>query len=104
VSFSVANFDDAALKRLATNHDDRIEALHLMNTGVTDDGLKHLKRFGNLRTLSLASPGPVWKNGKRLTQIADAGMAHLDLRNLVSLNLDWLPITDAGLKSLPDLP
>ena len=36
--------------------------------------------------------------------ITDAGMANLDLKNVVNLNLDGLPITDAGLKSLPDLP
>jgi hypothetical protein len=104
VSFSGPNFNDAALAWLATNHGDRIGALHLNNTGVTDDGLKHLKRFRKLSRLDLASPTRVWVNGRRLTPITDAGMAHLDLPNLVSLNLDGLPITDAGLKSLPDLP
>lgn len=104
VSFSVATFDDAALARLATTHGDRIEALHLMDTGVTDDGIRHLKRFGNLTYLNLASNAPRWVNGKRLTPITDAGLAHLDLRKLGDLNLSGLPITDAGLTSLPDLP
>jgi hypothetical protein len=104
VGFSDANFDDAALARLAKNHGDRIGALHLMNTSVTDDGLRQLKQFGNLQSFNLMSPGPVWLNGKRLTPITDAGMAHLDLRSVVNLSLDGLPITDAGLKSLPDLP
>ena len=104
VSFSDAKFDDRALASLAASYGDRIGALHLWNTGVTDDGLKHLKQFRNLTTLSLASPTPIWINGKRVIPITDAGMANLDLRNVVNLNLDGLPITDAGLKSLPDLP
>jgi Leucine Rich repeat len=104
VTFSDAKFDDAALSRLATNYGDRIGALHLTDTSVTDDGLRHLKRFGNLRYLNLASVAPAWVKRKRLTPITDAGMAHLDLPNLVTLNLDGLPITDAGLKSLPNLP
>ena len=29
---------------------------------------------------------------------------NLDLRNVVNLSLDGLPITDAGLESLPDMP
>jgi Leucine Rich repeat len=104
VGFSGAKFDDPAFERLATEHGDRIGGLNLFDTSVTDDGLKHLKRFGNLRSLILMSSAPVWVNGKKMTPITDAGMAHLDLRNLVMLNLDGLPITDAGLKSLPDLP
>jgi hypothetical protein len=104
VSFSGANCDDAVLARLAKNHGDRVGALHLMNTSVTDDGLRQLKRFGYLKSFNLMSPGPVWLNGRRLTPITDAGMAHLDLPSLVALGLDGLPITDAGLKLLPDLP
>ena len=104
VGFSSTKFDDAALAWLAANHGDRIGALHLFNTGVTDDGLKHLKRFQNLNSLSLASPGPMWVNGKRLTPITDSGMANLDVPTVVNLNLDGLPITDAGLKSLPEIP
>jgi hypothetical protein len=104
VGFSDAKFDDRALACLAANYADRIGALHISNTGVTDDGLKHLKQFRSLTTLSLSSPTPIWINGKRVIPITDAGMASLDLRNVVNLNLDGLPITDAGLKSLPDLP
>jgi hypothetical protein len=104
VTFSDRKLDDAALAWLATNYANRIGSLHLMDTSVTDDGLRHLKRFGNLQYLNLASVAPAWANGKRLTPITDAGMAHLDLPNLVNLNLDGLPITDAGLKSMPDLP
>ena len=104
VNFSNAKFDNSALASLAANFGDRIGALHLWNTGVSDDGLKHLKQFRNLTALSLASPGPMWVNGKRITPITDAGMANLDLKNVVNLNLDGLPITDAGLKSLPELP
>jgi len=104
VRFSDRKFDDAALERLATNYGDRIGSLGLMDTSVTDDGLRHLKRFGSLTYLNLASVAPAWANGKRVTPITDAGMAHLDLPKLLILHLDGLPITDAGLKSLPDLP
>jgi hypothetical protein len=104
VGFSDVKFDDAALERLATNHGDHIAALNLMDTGVTDDGLKHLKRFGNLNSLFLASSSPRWVNGKRLTPITDAGMANLDLPTVVNLSLDGLPITDAGLELLPYMP
>ncbi len=50
VTFSGAKFDDAALARLATNHGDRIGSLQLADTSVTDDGLRHLKRFGTCAT------------------------------------------------------
>ena len=104
VSFSNAEFDDRALAVLAANYGDRIGALHLLSTGVTDDGLKHLKQFRNLTALSLFGPTRVWINGRRVIPITDAGMANLDLKYVVNLSLDGLPITDAGLKSLPDLP
>jgi hypothetical protein len=104
VSFSGAKFDDAALARLATKHGDRAEALHLIDTSVTDKGLLHLKTFRNLRSLSLASYAPAWVKAKQSSPITDAGMAHLEVRNLVNLNLHGLPITDAGLKSLPVMP
>ena len=55
VTFSDRKFDDAALARLATNYGDRIGSLHLMDTSVTDDGLRHLKRLGNLRLSSIPS-------------------------------------------------
>ncbi len=58
VSFSDTIFDDAALARLATTHGDRIGSLHLIDTRVTDDGLRHLKRFANLRHLNLGSFAP----------------------------------------------
>jgi hypothetical protein len=103
VSFSDVKFNDSALASLASNFGDRIGALHLYNTSVTDAGLKHLKQLRNLNTVSLFSPTPIWINGKRVIPIPDAGMAQLDLKNVVSLSLDG-PITDAGLQSLPDLP
>lgn len=104
VSFIGSNFDNMGLAALAAKHGDRIGALHLSNTGVTDDGLKQLKEFSNLDSVSLVSPAPILVNGTRVVPISDDGMANLELKNLVNLNLDGLPITDAGLKSLPDLP
>jgi hypothetical protein len=104
VNFSSVKFDDAALAVLASQYGDRIGALHLGGTGVTDDGLKELKRLPNLTSFGIWSGPPRWANGKRLTPITDAGMANLDLKYVVNLSLDGLPITDAGLKSLPDLP
>ena len=104
VGLSGGQIYNRALAYLATNHGDRIAALHLSKTSVTDDGLKHLKQFRNLNTFSLSSPATVWINGKQGLAITDAGMASLDLKSLVNLSLDGVPITDDGLKSLPDLP
>ena len=45
MTFSNRKFDDAGFARLAMKYGDRIEALHLVDTSVTDDGLRHVKKF-----------------------------------------------------------
>jgi hypothetical protein len=103
VNFSGLDFDDARLDWLASKHAGRIEALFLMGTAVTDNGLRHLKRFKNLRTLSLFNV-PAWQRAKQSTPMTGTGLAQLDLPGLVSLSIDGLPITDASLSAIPDLP
>lgn len=108
VTFHNQEFDDAALARLAEAYGDRIGGLYLENTGVTDAGLKNLSKFTMLRHLTLRNyplrripPGTPVPPPK----ITDAGMIHLrGLEHLWSLNLDNLPITDAGLEGIKDLP
>ena len=102
-------FDDAALAHLADRHGDRITALLLQGTAVTDAGLAALARFPRLRQLAISQP-PVWtKAGAAPTpspgRITDAGMVHLGgLDSLTTLSLNYLPITDAGLAAIRDLP
>jgi hypothetical protein len=57
-----------------------------------------------LTTVSLVSPTPIWINGKRVIPITDVGVAQLDLKHVVNLSLDGPSITDACLKSLPNMP
>jgi hypothetical protein len=74
-----------------------------MGTAVTDQGLRHLKRFKNLRSLTLFDV-PAWQRAKRAPSSTGAGLAHLDLPGLVALHIDGFPITDATLDAMPDLP
>jgi hypothetical protein len=103
VNFSGANFDDAKLDWLASHHADRVDALYLMATAVTDDGLRHLKRFKNLRSLTLFDV-PAWQRAKQSSSATGSGLAHLDLPGLVALQIDGYPITDATLSAMPALP
>ncbi len=57
VNFSGTNLDDTKLDWLASHHAARIDALSLMGTAVTDDGLRHLKRF-RICAASLCSTFP----------------------------------------------
>src|SRR5262245_60853953 len=76
VTFNGPGFDDAALARLAEMYGDRIGGLYLEITGVTDEGLRSLKKLPNLRHLEIrAQPRPFSKGGE--TRITDAGMAHI---------------------------
>jgi hypothetical protein len=87
----------------------------LSYTGTTDAGLEHLKRFSQLRSLSLIYTRRVTDAGlgyvKGLSQlqeldlsaanITDAGLEHLKgLNQLQDLLLRWTPVTDAGLEHL----
>jgi hypothetical protein len=103
VNFFSTNLDDAKLDWLASNHADRIEGLHLLGTDVADDALRHLKRFKNLRNLTLFDI-PAWQRAKQMPSATGLGLAHLDLPGLVSLSIRGFPITDATLNAIPDLP
>lgn len=107
VSVHDAQFDDAALARLAETHGGEIGGLYLQNTGVTDAGLKSLKRFPMLRNLVLHNYPSRARPGVPIAppKITDAGMAHLKgLDHLWNLTLNDLPITDSGLEAIADLP
>lgn len=78
-------FTDDWLKQVARFK--QLRELQLQSTEVTDDGLKHLQEFTELRTLVL--------NSYRLT---DAGLANIEgLSQLQSLALLETKVTDAGL-------
>jgi hypothetical protein len=70
---------------------DELIALDLSGShGVTDDGVRHLARLANLRTLDLSG-----------TAITDAGMAVLrDLSRLETISLAGTRVTDSGVVSL----
>lgn len=101
-------FDDEALARLVKDYGDHLSGLALTNTGITDAGLRHLVGLPHLRDLSLgnidprrALPGAVLP----LNRITSAGLVHLKgLTGLRNLNLGGLPLTDADLDAIKDLP
>ncbi len=69
-----------------------ITALALTETGVTDEGLKHIAGMKQLRSLYLPP------------QIGDAGLAHLvGLTELADVSLAGSKVTDAGLAHLKGL-
>jgi Leucine-rich repeat (LRR) protein len=110
ISFTGTGFDDRALERLVNRYGDRIWGLDLRHTNVTDDGLRHLVGLSQLADLSLGHDnvtmrkvGPV--GPRPISTITDAGLIHLNgLRQLRNLNLGGLPITDAGLDAIKDMP
>ncbi len=64
-----------------------IDRLWLHSSRVTDDGMKHLPAFTNLRKLDFNYPG-----------ITEAGLQHLHkLKNLRELHLGTVALTDRGL-------
>ena len=75
----------------------QLRELYLAKTGVTDEGLMHLRTLTNLRIISLAD-----------TQVTDAGLQHLAaIRSLRQIFLYPTKVTDAGVAELkaarPDL-
>jgi len=68
--------------------------LFLVETSITDAGLKHLSEFPNLGEVDLTG-----------LEITDAGLKHLGtLPDLVRLDLGSTKITDAGIEHLVHLP
>ena len=88
-----AAFGDAELEKLAATGNHLIW-LDLSRTGITDAGLKVLRKMPNLEHLDL-----------RGTAVGDAGLASLaPLHNLQTLGLYGTTVTDAGLPALQRLP
>jgi len=94
VNFSDVAITDAALACLDAFPDlQSLDLGHTQKPGhatITDTGLAHLRKLGQLRSLSLAG-----------TEVTDAGLVHLHgLTHLQSLNLDGTKVTDAGVERL----
>lgn len=91
-----------------------VRDLHLANTGITDEGLSHLKNIVGMRIFSLKSKWQSIDEQKLLHEMAhgqdgfgfepeitDAGLAHLeDKKEMRELILNSTGITDAGLEHL----
>jgi hypothetical protein len=109
-SFRKRAFDDDALGRFAALYGDRMDGLELRaSTGLTDAGLKHLKRMPRLRRLQIHYiPRRVWRGAPAPPPppaITGAGLVHLKgLTQLRSLTLTGLPLTDGSLEAINDLP
>jgi hypothetical protein len=101
-------FGDLELARLVKSHGDSIWGLYLLDTNVTDKGLRVLRDLPNVRHISLEYSDPKKTKPTGLPAptrfITDAGMAYVgSLTQIQSLHLRGLPITDAGLQSLAGL-
>jgi hypothetical protein len=100
-------FDDEALARFAESYGDRIGELELVNTAVTDAGLRHLKKMTMLRHLRIRKDARnvLLVGSEPPPTITDAGLVHLKgLTQLWTLDLDGLPVSDAGLDAIKNLP
>jgi Leucine Rich repeat len=104
-SFRDTAFDDEKLAEFVKMYGDRVWGLGLMNTSVTDAGLRHLASLPNIHDLALGSADPLPGSAPLPTQITDVGLVHLKgITSLRVLRLGDLPITDAGLDAIKDLP
>jgi Leucine-rich repeat (LRR) protein len=89
VRLSSGRVNDAALAGLPAFT--RLRKLTVSNAGISDEGLTHLKRLGQLRELNLSG----------CRSLTDRGLAHLArLTGLRSLELGYTAITNAGLAHL----
>jgi hypothetical protein len=96
--------DDEGFARFVEKYGDRISGLGIDGTRVSDRGLASLRRIPRLHTLSLTNQRRLPGSSPPASPITDAGMVHLNIPTLTSVNLSGLPITDDGLKLLADLP
>jgi hypothetical protein len=100
-----AEFDDDVLARFVKLYGDRVWGLCLVETSVTDAGLRHLAGLPHINNLTLGSAHPRPGATAAPNRITDAGLVHLKgLTSLQNLQLGGLPITDAGLDAIKDLP
>ncbi len=101
------DFGDDALASLVKKYGDRIWALDLRDTHVSDQGLRHLEGLSQIRQLTLGNYDSRFRpsHANPVSPITDAGLVHLKgLTQLMHLDLSGLPITDSGLDTLKDLP
>lgn len=105
------------VRAVSANTDLKDVDFHLSGTGLTDDGLAHVKQLQNVVWLNLkgtkitdaglaqlAESKSLKQLHLEMTGIGDAGVAHLaGLENLEYLNLYGTKVTDAGLKSVAGL-
>jgi hypothetical protein len=104
-TFRGTAFDDDALARFVEVYGDRVWGLGLLNTSVTDAGLRHLAGLPHIRNLALGSADPRPSAPAAPERFTDAGLVHFKgLTSLSSLQLGGLPIPDSGLDAIKDLP
>lgn len=108
VSFQGKSVSDLALARFVQRDGSRLRGLTLSNTGISDDGLRHLAGLTVIRELDIGNLDPPHAlRGATfpVNTITSAGVGHLKgLTSLRSLNLGGLPVDDADLDALKDLP
>jgi len=95
VSFTGREFSDAALREVAPHLESlpSLWYLQIVQTGVTDDGLRQLDSVRNIKQMDL------WEN-----DITDEGLLHIRRHsNLVELDLSATLISDGGLEHLQRL-
>lgn len=90
--------------RLVDRYGSLISGLALQHTKVSDRGLSHLQKLPILQQLSVVRQGGPPDLTLLANLITDAGLVHLNIPKLTTLNLSGLPITDRGLEALADLP
>ena len=104
-TFRGTAFDDDALAKFVGVYGDHVWGLALVNTSVTDAGLRHLAGLPHIRNLALGSADPSPRAPAAPERFTDAGLVHLKgLTSLSNLQLGGLPISDAGLAAINDLP
>lgn len=87
LSLATTHITGSGLKHLALK---KLEALYLQESDVTDEGLKEVSRFTNLKVLFLGG-----------TKIGDSGLKHLaNLKKLEELTLIGTKVTDKGMEHL----
>jgi hypothetical protein len=99
-------FDDAALESIAERYGTKIVVLRLFQSRVTDAGLRHLSAMTRLSELFISGDyRPRRPIGSSDPVISAAGLIQLGrITSLEKLTLGNLPITDADLEGIKDLP